>query len=64
MTQRDYMRKLYQKHNGTEAKIIHDYAQAERAGAVTRGSNNYGLSPEEYASRLLHDGINKSWIKG
>ena len=63
MTQRDYMRKLYLQHNGEKAKIVSDYAQAERDGKVARNSNDRRFSPEEYASRLFYDGVHDGWIK-
>jgi len=32
--------------------------------AETRGSNEYDVSAEEYASRLLSDARKKGWITG
>lgn len=62
MNQRDYMRMLYQQHNGNNAEIIDNYALAEEEGIVTRASNAYDLTPIQYARRLLKDGIRKRWI--
>ena len=63
MKQRDFMRKLYQKHGGEKAKIVSDYAQAERDGKVIRERNDCGFSHAEYASRLFYDGVHDGWIK-
>ena len=58
-TQRDKMRELFQANAGDEGKTITAYAAAERAGEVSRRSNDYALNSEEYARRLLIDGVRK-----
>ena len=50
------MRELYALHAGDEAKVCAAYAEAERAGRVGRSSNEYGISPEDYAKRLYRNG--------
>jgi len=61
-TQRDKMRELFRKYPHDSAAAIKAYAQAERSGIVTRRSNDRGISPEEYASRLFADGLKKGWL--
>ncbi len=63
-SQRDVMRDIYRRCRGDEARIIQEYANAERRGEVSRSSNNYDLSPEEYAAALLSDARRKGWIRG
>jgi len=63
-SQRDMMREIYRRFRGDEAAIIREYAAAEVRGDVSRGSNEYDVSPEEYASRLLADARKKGWIAG
>jgi hypothetical protein len=63
-TQRDMMRELVRRFRGNEDAIIAAYADAERRGEVSRGSNAYDLNPEEYAYRLLEDARKKGWISG
>jgi len=63
-TQRDFMRHLYRTHRGDEDAVISAYAEAEQRGAVKRASNEYDISAEEYASRLLEDARKKGWING
>ncbi|MDQ6771320.1 MAG: hypothetical protein M3Z54_15225 [Gemmatimonadota bacterium] len=62
-SQRDKMRELYQGCAGDFDKTIAAYAAAERRGEVHRRSNDYALNPEEYARRLLADGVRKGWLK-
>ena len=57
------MRDLFARNNRNEDRTIAAYAAAERAGQVKRESNDYKLSPEEYAERLLADGIRKGWLR-
>src|SRR4051794_12984079 len=38
------------------------YAAAEQRGDVSRASNVRGMSAEEYARRLIADGLKKGWI--
>jgi len=61
-SQRDKMRELYKQNAGDEQRTIAAYAAAERRGEVSRRSNDYGLNAEEYARRLLADGVRKGWI--
>lgn len=63
-SQRDMMRELYRRHRGDEEAMIQEYAAAEMRGEVVRASNDYALSPEEYARRLLEDARKKGWIRG
>ena len=49
MSQRDYMRRLFQEYGDNEDVLISNYAEGEKRGVVSRGSNMYELSPEEYA---------------
>ncbi len=62
MSQRDYMRRLFQEYGDNEDVLISNYAEGEKRGVVSRGSNMYELSPEEYAQALYNDGIRKGWI--
>jgi len=61
-SQRDKMRELFQENAGDEEKTVSAYASAERAGEVSRRSNDYALNAEEYARRLFADGVRKGWI--
>lgn len=63
-TQREMMRELFRRFRGDEEAIIAAYAAAERNGEVSRGSNAYDLTPDEYAYRLLEDARKKGWISG
>ena len=62
-SQRDKMRELYQRCAQDEEKTITAYAAAEQRGEVHRRSNDYALNHEEYARRLLADGLRKGWLK-
>ena len=61
-SQRDFMRLLYGRHRGHERGIVLDYAKGERDGWVDRWSEQDRLSPEEYARRLLRDGLAQGWM--
>jgi len=61
-SQRDKMRELFQECRGDEERTVLAYAAAERAGEVSRRSNDYALNAEEYARRLLADGVRKGWV--
>jgi hypothetical protein len=61
-SRRDLMRDLMHKHRHDSTAIIRDYAKAEIDGIVSRRSNTYETSPEDYAARLYADGIKKGWI--
>lgn len=58
------MRELYSQLGGDHDRVVAAYAAAERAGDVSRASNDHALSAEDYARRLLSDGIRKGWITG
>jgi hypothetical protein len=62
MKQQDMMKILARRYGNDEARIIREYANAERNGRVQRRSNINALTPEQYASRLLRDGQNKGWL--
>ena len=62
LTQRDVMRLLNVRHNGDEHAIVQEYVKAELDGKVRRHSDASGISPEDYAKRLLYDGIKKGWL--
>ena len=64
LSQRDMMRELLRRHGRDEARLVREYAAAESRGEVQRSSNEYGLSPEQYAERLLADARKKGWIRG
>jgi hypothetical protein len=64
MSQRGMMRKLVRHLGENEMVVVRAYAQAERLGQVSRSSNRYGLTPEEYARALWRDGQRKGWIAG
>jgi hypothetical protein len=57
------MRKLWAIHGPDEDRTIREYAAAERRGEVGRARNTYDISPEEYARRLLADGLHKGWLR-
>ena len=61
-TQRAVMRALYQLHGDDEIAVCDAYAEAERAGEVTRESNERGEFAESYARRLWKDGKAKGWL--
>jgi hypothetical protein len=62
MNQRDKMRELFRKYGKNHDLIVEKYADAERRGDVIRKRNSHGLASDNYASRLLADGIKKKWI--
>jgi hypothetical protein len=63
-TQRDVMRELNRRYGGDPGQVVAAYAAAERRGDVKRDSNVRGMTPEEYAERLYHDGVSKGWMAG
>lgn len=63
-SQRDVMREIFRRCRGDEELAIREYAAAERREEVSRSSNNYDMSAEEYARRLLEDARKKGWIRG
>jgi HEPN superfamily Swt1-like protein len=58
----DKMRELYDRFAPDDERIVREYAAAEKRGEVVRKRNTYGLSPDDYARRLLADGIRKGWL--
>jgi hypothetical protein len=54
----------YNRCSGDEEDIVREYPAAERRGEVPRDFNELDLSPEDYARRLLYDGLKKGWILG
>ncbi len=62
LSQRDMMRELYRRAGGDEERAVVAYAAAERRGEVERRSNSRHISPEDYARRLLADGLAKGWL--
>ncbi len=56
------MKQLFVEHNEDDKEIIAAYAEAEKRGLVSRKSNEYNFSPEQYARALYNDGIRKGWI--
>ncbi len=61
-TQRAAMRRIYRREGMDHGRTVRAYAAAEGAGDVERRSNENGLSAEDYAYRLLADGLTKGWI--
>jgi hypothetical protein len=61
--QRDVMRHIYARYAADEEKAIREYAAAERRGEVARARNTYGITAEDYARRLLADGLAKGWLQ-
>lgn len=62
LTQRDVMRDLHRRLGGDHDAIVAAYAAAERRGEVPRASNRLGMDADEYARRLLRDGLNRGWL--
>jgi hypothetical protein len=62
MNQRDKMRELFRRYEKNLDLIVEKYAEAERRGDVARKSNSHGLTSNNYAVRLLADGLRKKWI--
>lgn len=61
--QRDVMRRIYARHAPNEENVIREYAAVERRGEVARARNKYHLTAEDYARRLLADGLAKGWLQ-
>ena len=61
MTQRKRMQLAFKSRDREFA--IADYAAAERRGCVQRRRNSRGLTPEQYATLLLADGLKRGWIQ-
>jgi hypothetical protein len=57
------MRRVWAQFGPNEARVIAAYAAEERAGRAPRKLNTHGESPEEYARRLLYDGVTKNWLE-
>lgn len=62
--QRDLMKRLWSDYSGDQSLVIQEYVKAELEGRVARRSNKSSVTPEEYANRLLKDGLNKGWLSG
>ena len=62
MTQREFMRELYQRFGGNRPDVVQHYASAERDGIVNRKRNMNQQTPEQYAEALFADGIAKGWL--
>lgn len=62
-SQRDVMRSVWARFGPDEARVVAAYAVEERAGTAPRASNTRGETAEEYARRLLYDGIAKGWLR-
>lgn len=62
MKQRNLMRKLYREFGDDESVFVSECAKSERNRVVTRRSNAFDLSTEQYAAALYRDSIRKGWI--
>lgn len=62
--QRAVMRDLYARFAPDEDRVVREYAAAEKRGQARRSSNAYDVSAEDYARRLLADGLRKGWLNG
>ena len=56
------MRALFRTEKGDKKQVIEAYALAEKAREVTRNSNVRKMSGQDYAARLIQDGIKRKWI--
>ena len=62
-TQRAVMRRIHGIYCPDHERVVRQYATAEEGGGVGRASNTYDLTSEEYARRLLADGLKKGWLQ-
>jgi hypothetical protein len=62
--QRDLMKRLWRDYSGDQSLVIQEYVKAELEGRVARRSNKSSITPEEYANRLMKDGLNNGWLSG
>ena len=60
--QRDVMRAIWARVGPDEERAITEYAAAERRGETPRKSTTTGATAEQYARRLLYDGLKKEWL--
>jgi DNA-binding transcriptional regulator YhcF (GntR family) len=60
--QREYMRKMIEKHGLNPAAVCTAYEQAERDGVVFREKNSSRKTAKEYAIALWNDGERKGWF--
>lgn len=60
--QREVMRRLWNLHQPDRERVVREYARMEAAGSVERRSNTYSQTAEQYARRLLYDGLAKGWL--
>jgi hypothetical protein len=63
VSQRDMLRSLVGRFGSDETRLIREYAAAENRGEVRRHRNAYGLTPEQYAARLIADARKKGWLE-
>ena len=57
------MRKLFRRFDGDRTRVVKAYAEAEQCGEVKRVRDSHDMGTDQYASRLLADGVQKSWIQ-
>jgi len=62
VSQRQMMCRMWSKYGPNQAKVVKEYAAAERRGEVTRASNTTAMGSPDYAKRLLADGLAKGWL--
>lgn len=62
-SQVEVMRRLYRAHGGDRDAVVRAWVAAIRAREVTRKSNERRMSEEEYAKRLIYDGLRKGWLR-
>lgn len=61
-TQRDVMREAWRRANGDRAAATRLWVQAIERGEVERRSNQTGMPEEEYAKRLIYNGLRHGWL--
>ena len=62
-SQRSLMRQIWERTKPDQQRAVAEYAAAELRGEVQRTSNSTALSAEQYAYRLLQDGLKKGWLQ-
>lgn len=60
--QREVMREIWNRARPNGERAAQLYGEAERDGAVARGSNTAGIGSIDYARSLLRDGLAKGWL--
>ncbi len=63
-SQRDFRGELVRKFGTDEERVIHEYAEAEKRGEITRKRNSQNFTAEQYARALWNDAVQKDWIGG